>query len=91
MITKPLVFSGRELSINFSTSAAGEVKVGLEDSEGKAIPGFSLDDCQTQIGNEIDRKVTWKSGTDVSPLAGKPVRLRFSMKDADVYSFQFTR
>jgi hypothetical protein len=43
-----------------------------------------------QIGNEIDRKVTWKSGTDVSALAGKPVRLRISMKDADVFSFQFT-
>ena len=43
-----------------------------------------------QIGNEIDRRVTWKSGSDVSALAGKPVRLRFSMKDADLFSFQFT-
>ncbi len=42
-----------------------------------------------QIGNEIDRKVTWKTGTDVSALSGKPVRLRFSMKDADIFSFQF--
>lgn len=90
MITKPLVFTGRELSLNFSTSAAGGVKVGLEDAEGNAIPGFSLDDCVMQIGNELDRKVTWKSGTDVSTVAGKPVRLRFSMKDADIYSFQFT-
>ncbi|MCB1276590.1 hypothetical protein [Prosthecobacter sp.] len=90
MITKPLVFTGRELSLNFSTSAAGGVKVGVEDVDGKSLPGFSLEDCQMQIGNELDRKVTWKSGTDVSAVSGKPVRLRFSMKDADIYSFQFT-
>ena len=90
-VTKPLVFSGRELSLNFSTSAAGGVKVGFEDADGKAISGFSVEDCVTQIGNELDRKVTWKSGTDVSSLAGKPVRLRFSMKDADIFSFEFTK
>lgn len=89
LITKPLVFTGRELSLNFSTSAAGGVKVGIEDADGQPIPGLSIDDCQMQIGNELDRKVTWKSGTDVSAVAGKPVRLRFSMKDADVFSFQF--
>lgn len=88
-ITKPLVFAGRELSLNFSTSAAGGVKVGFEDADGKPVPGFGLEDCVMQIGNELDRKVAWKSGTDVSKLAGKPLRLRFSMKDADVFSFQF--
>ncbi len=88
-ITKPLTFSGRELSLNFSTSAAGGVKVGFEDASGKAIPGFSIDDCVMQIGNELDRKVTWKSGSDLSSLAGKTLRIRFSMKDADIYSFQF--
>ena len=90
-VTRPLVFSGRELSLNFSTSAAGGVKVGFEDADGKAISGFSVEDCVTQIGNELDRKVTWKSGTDVSSLACKPVRLRFSMKDADIFSFEFTK
>lgn len=89
-VTRPVRFAGRELSLNFSTSAAGGVKVGFEDPEGKAIPGFSVEDCVMQIGNEIDRRVIWKSGSDVSALAGKPVRLRFSMKDADLFSFQFT-
>lgn len=89
-VTKPLIFTGRELALNFSTSAAGGVKVGFEDADGKAVPGFSLEECVMQIGNELDRKVTWKSGSDVSTLAGKPLRLRFSMKDADIFSFQFT-
>ncbi len=88
-ITKPLVFAGRELFLNFSTSAAGGVKVGFEDVDGKPVPGFGLEECVMQIGNELDRKVTWKSGVDVSTLAGKTLRLRFSMKDADIFSFQF--
>ncbi|MEX2577670.1 MAG: hypothetical protein WD342_01320 [Verrucomicrobiales bacterium] len=89
-ITKPVVFAGRELSLNFSTSAAGGVRVGIEEADGTPVPGFSAEDCVMQIGNEVDRKVSWKSGTDVSALAGKPVRLRFWMKDADIFSFQFT-
>lgn len=89
LITKPLIFAGRELSLNFSTSAAGGVKVGIEDAGGKPIPGFGVEDCQMQIGNELDRRVTWKSGTGVGALAGKPVRLRISMKDADLFSFRF--
>ena len=90
-VTKPLVFAGRELALNFSTSAAGGVKVGFEEVDGKPVPGFALEDCVMQIGNELERKVTWKSGTDVSSLAGKTLRLRFSMKDADLFSFQFTQ
>jgi hypothetical protein len=89
-ITKPVLFAGREFSLNFSTSAAGGVKVGFEEVDGTPIPGFSVEDCVMQIGNEIDRRVSWKSGRDVSALAGKPVRIRFSMKDADLFSFQFT-
>jgi len=30
--------------------------------------------------------VKWSAGTGVSSLAGKPVRLRFELKDADLYS-----
>ena len=38
---------------------------------------------------DIARLVTWKSGSSVAVLAGKPVRLRFVMKDADLYSPRF--
>ncbi len=89
MITKLLTFEGKQLSINFATSAAGEIAVEIQDKEGNPIPGFSLVECQTVIGNEIDRIVHWKNGTDVSILAGKEIRLRFSLKDADLYSIRF--
>ena len=41
------------------------------------------------IGDEVSRVVTWKSGSNVSRLAGMPIRLRFVMKDADVFALRF--
>ena len=87
--TKPFAFDGSRLSINFSTSAAGGVRFEIQDADGKPIPGFTMADSVMQIGNEIDRTVTWKSGSDVSSLSGKTVRLLCSMKDADLFSLQF--
>jgi hypothetical protein len=89
MLTRTLVFSGRELEINYSTSAAGSIRVELQDASGKALPGFTLADSQEIIGDHIARVVTWKSGSSVAALAAKPVRLRFVMKDADLYSIRF--
>jgi hypothetical protein len=89
MLTKQLTFAGRELVINYSTSAAGGIRVEIQDEDGKAIPGHALADCIEIIGDQIERTVTWKAGPDVSKLAGRPVRLRFAMKDADLYSLLF--
>jgi len=89
LITKTLRFSGRELVINFSTSAVGTVRVELQDAAGKPIDGFRLRQCPGIYGDRIEHVVTWNDGSDVSALAGKPVRLRLVMKDADLYSFRF--
>ena len=90
MVTKPLTFSGERLEINYSTSAAGSVRVEIQDAEGKPLPGFTANDCAELIGDEITRTVSWKHGSDVRKLAGQAVRLRFELKDADLYSFRFT-
>ena len=89
-VTKPLCFEGDRLSINFATSAAGSVRVEIQDAAGKPIPGFALKDCPEIFGDMLHRVVTWKSAERLDSLAGKPVRLLFELKDADLYSFQFT-
>jgi hypothetical protein len=89
LITKPLSFSGRELEINYSTSAGGQVRVEIQDAKGKALPGFTLADCVPIFGDEIKRIVKWKQGADVGTLAGQPVRLRIAMEDADLFSLKF--
>lgn len=89
LITKPLVFSGNRLALNYATAAAGGFRVELQTADGKPIPGYTLDECPEIIGDRIDRAVSWKSGADVGKLAGQPVRIRFVLRDADVYSLQF--
>ena len=89
MHTKPLVFSGKQLVINYATSAAGSLRVEVQDMEGRPFPGLSLSDCPEIIGDEIERPVTWEGRQDLGQLSGKPVRLRFVMKDADLYSMRF--
>jgi len=88
-VTKPLIFSGSKLTLNFATSAAGDVRIEIQDANGQPLPGYALDDCPPIFGDAIERAVTWKTGGDVSTLAGKSVRLRFVLKDADLYAFQF--
>ena len=90
LLTKPVRFQGRQLALNFSTSAAGSVRVEIQDLDGRALPGFSLSECPPLFGDTVSRAVTWKQGKDVSALAGKAVRLRFVLQDADVYAYQFT-
>lgn len=87
--TKPLKFTGRRLLLNFATSAAGDISVEIQDAAGRPLPGFALADAVKTVGNELERPVRWKSGDDVSSLAGRPVRLRIVMRDADLYAFRF--
>ena len=89
LLTKPLKFSGSKLIINFASSAAGGIRVEIQDAAGKPLPDFALEDCDEAIGNMIERAVTWRGSGDVGKLAGSGVRLRFVIRDADLYSFQF--
>lgn len=89
--TTPVVsFAGDELVLNIDTSAAGEARVEIRDELGIPIEGFTLADCdRIHTANQINRRVTWRGKADVASLAGKPVRLRFVLRDADVFAFQF--
>jgi len=88
ILTKPLTVRGETLKLNYSTSAAGSVRIEIQDEQGKPVPGFALDDCAELIGDHVEQPVTWKGGS-VMQLAGRSVKLRFVLRDADVYSWQF--
>jgi hypothetical protein len=87
--TKPVVFAGRELVLNAATGAAGSICVEVQDAGGNPLDGRRLEDCAEFYGDEIAYTVRWNDGRDVSALAGQPIRLRFAMRDADLYSIQF--
>ncbi len=70
-----------EVDINFQTLNEALVDIGYD--------GYSLRDAEELIGNYIEHPASWRHGTDMSSLSGRPVRLHFVMKDANLYSLQF--
>src|SRR5205085_857342 len=83
------ILSGKNILLNYSTSVAGSVRLEVQKVSGDPIPGYALEDAVEMVGNEIERAMSWKNGSDVSPANGLPVRLRFVMKEADVYAMRF--
>jgi len=81
-----LTFTGSKLHLNFSTSAYGYIFVDLLDADGNEIPGKTSFEV---YGDTVDRAVFFADGSDFAQFAGKPVRLRFRMRDAKLYSMKF--
>ncbi len=61
----------------------------MENLDGRPIPGFAFSDCPEIYGDAIEHMVKWQGGSDVSPRAAEPVRLRIALRDADLYAFGF--
>jgi hypothetical protein len=90
IITPSLIFKGQHLRLNIDTGAMGTAFVEIRDADGKPIPGFTLAAAEEIAGNYIAELAYWKGSDNVSSLAGRPVRLYFSLKRARLFAFQFT-
>jgi hypothetical protein len=103
LVTRPFVFDGDKLTLNVDAKA-GQVKVAIVALHGKEYTGYNvaltnppkdgtrnygITDCDPIRTDSVQQVVTWKSSPDVGNLAGQVVRLRFEMKNAKLYSFQF--
>lgn len=88
IVTVPITFTGAALHLNYATSAPGSITCELQDEAGHAIDGFAAADMQPIYGDDIDRTVEWKGGS-LAALAGKPVRLKLMLIDAEVYAIHF--
>lgn len=91
LLTNPLIFEGDQLVLNYSTSAAGSLRVEIQDADGTPIPGFELEESILAVGDTINGVMSWQGDPDLSQLAETPVRLRFVFSECDIYSFQFDR
>ena len=85
LVTKPIIFEGSKLHLNFAGSAFGHLYVEVLTADGETSLGKSFE----IFGDNIDRVVTLEDGTDFSQFAGKPIRLKFTMLDTKLYSLKF--
>ena len=102
LVTKPFVFAGEKMILNFATSARGHVKLLLRTLDGEEM----AETCEL-FGNACDRRVTFTKGThakkdyladgfneereecSIAPMSGRPVVLEMLMQEADVYAMKF--
>lgn len=89
LLTKPLIFNGERLELNFATSAAGSLRIEIQNTDGEPVPGFSIDDCPPYFGDSVSKTIVWNNSPELSTLVGQPIQLRFELKDANLYSFRF--
>lgn len=88
-ITKPILFSGKKLVINYATSAVGHIMVEIQDYGFSPIESFTLKEAEEIYGDEVERIVSWRGRSDLYRFRGERIRLRFCMKDADLYAIRF--
>jgi len=87
--TKPLSFTGKQLFLNCA-AAHGEIRVEALDPNGKVFLGYAKQDCRPIRQDKITQPVTWKKHRNLAALKGKPVKLRFHLNRASLYSFEIT-
>ena len=80
IFTRPFVFDGNRMELNFATSARGYIFIKIHGQE------ETLSSCEL-FGNSLDRTVTFDG--DLSRLSGEAVTMEITMRDADVFSFRF--
>ncbi|MFI4874822.1 MAG: hypothetical protein ACIALR_05775, partial [Blastopirellula sp. JB062] len=79
--TRPLRYQGEKLLLNFVVPPQGALSVEVLDEAGDVI-GVS----EPLQGDAVDAAVVWKRDPHLSKGT---VRLRFNLKDADLYSYRF--
>ncbi|MEO5803724.1 MAG: hypothetical protein ABIR24_09345, partial [Verrucomicrobiota bacterium] len=89
MITTPLVeLSGKTFTLNVN-ARGGEVRVQIVDRKNKPIKDFTFADCAVIDRDGVSESVRWKQHSNLSPLAGKPLKLQIQMRAAKLYALQF--
>lgn len=83
LTTKPVVFAGKELIVNFQ---AESLRISLLDASGKVIR-----ESQPLTGDSVSQVVNWKGAGDLSAWSGTPVQLRFEFARGSLWSFRFSK
>ena len=84
--TKLLETPGGRLAIN--ARVRGELRAEVLDENGKVMPGYGFQQCSPIRGDSLHHDVTWGSGADLVPRRKAGLRIRFHLRDTDLYAFQ---
>lgn len=86
IMTRPVTFTGKRLFVNVDAKA-GDLRAEVLDADGKAFGPFTRAECVPVTGDSTRRAVVWKGSEDLASVANKPVRFRFHVRNARLFSF----
>jgi hypothetical protein len=89
IVTAPVACGGANLLVNYDAGAWGEIRTEILDSESRPIPGYSSADSAGLVGNVVYGAVRWADRRDLGPFVGRPVRIRFRVRNARLFSYKF--
>lgn len=84
LLTKPFTCAAEAVSLNFRTSARGHLFLEILDESGAPIPGYSS--CE-YFGDSLERFVHFEQ--PLAALAGRPIRLKLTLRDGEIFSLTF--
>ncbi len=85
LTTRPVMFSGRDLFLNFD-APDGEIRVEVLGEDGKLLAT-----SKPLSGDSTRSQVIWEDREDLADFAGKPVRFRFRIEKGAIYAFWVSR
>jgi len=83
--TKPLRLACSSLEIN-ADADAGELRVAILETDGRAISGLSSEDCEPLCADATRHVLRWRSGN--VPPADRPIRLVIEMNRCSLFSLE---
>lgn len=86
VITKPFTCHGGEVLVN-AVARAGMVGVAITDEAGIQYQGFSRQECALFDGDSTSHRITWRENLSLESLKGRTIRLKFYLRNAELYSF----
>ena len=87
LVTRPLRPAGGALLLNAAVRPGGEVRVEVLDAAGHPLEGFGGADCTAVQGDGLRLPVRWGDRAGDPSWAGRDVRLRFSLRQAELFAF----
>jgi hypothetical protein len=82
--TFPIAAMGKGIKINARTKQAGSIRVGVVDRAGRSIA-----QCDPFTGDSFDHRVTWKGDPATGVTPGEDVALRFFLRKAELFGFEW--
>jgi hypothetical protein len=95
IVTRAFTFSGQTLRVNMRAAHQGwgagrpELRVELLGPDHSPIPGYTFAEADTLAGTGFANVATWQGRSDLSRLAGRPIKLKFTSKNVKLFAFQF--